>query len=72
MGGYGAYIWPAYGITVAVMIGLFALSLRAARERRVELTALEATGRTRRHRASGDTHAMETGDRETGNDAKTS
>jgi heme exporter protein D len=72
MGGYGAYIWPAYGIAVAVMLGLLALSLRAARKRRVELAALEATGRTRRHRASGGKQAMGTGDRETGNDAKTS
>ncbi|MDA0340102.1 MAG: heme exporter protein CcmD [Proteobacteria bacterium] len=60
MGGYGAYIWPAYGIAAALMLGLLALSLRAGREQRDELAALEATGRTRRRQ-------METGD-----DAKTS
>ena len=72
MGGYGAYIWSAYGVAAAVMLGLLALSLRAARKRQDKLGALEATGRTRRHRAPGDTHTMETGDRGTGNDAKTS
>ena len=72
MGGYGAYIWSAYGVAAAVMLGLLALSLRAARKRWDESAILEATGRTRRHRTPGNTHAMEPGDRETGNDAKTS
>ncbi|MBI1237774.1 MAG: heme exporter protein CcmD [Alphaproteobacteria bacterium] len=28
MGGYGAYVWPAYGIAVGAVGGLIALSLR--------------------------------------------
>ena len=43
MGGYAAYVWPAYGAAAAVLGGLLAGSL--ARLRRVErrLAALEAS-----------------------------
>lgn len=35
MGRYGAYVWPAYGISALVLVGLVADSLlRAARWRR--------------------------------------
>ncbi len=40
MGGYGAFVWPAYGITAAVMIGLLAASLRRLRRTRAALAAL--------------------------------
>ena len=33
MGGYAAFIWPAYALTAAVLIGLWALSLRSLRLR---------------------------------------
>ena len=44
MGGYAAYVWPAYGAAAAVLVGLLAESL--SRLRRVErrLAALEASG----------------------------
>lgn len=29
LGGYGIYVWPAYGLAAAVLLGLFAASLRA-------------------------------------------
>jgi len=29
MGGYAAFIWPAYGVAAAVLAGLLAASLRA-------------------------------------------
>jgi heme exporter protein D len=48
MGGYGAFIWPAYGVGAVVMLGLLATSLHAARAHRRELAELEASGRTRR------------------------
>lgn len=31
LGGYGAYIWPAYGVAAAVLIGLLARSLATLR-----------------------------------------
>jgi heme exporter protein D len=42
MGGYGAYIWPAYGIAALVMIGLMVATLRSLKSRETELSALEA------------------------------
>ena len=38
MGGYGAYVWPAYGLTLAVLGGLLWWSLGAYRrsQRRLE------------------------------------
>lgn len=48
MGGYGAFVWPAYGVAAVVMLGLLATSLRASRANRRELAELEASGRTRR------------------------
>lgn len=45
MGGYAAYVWPAFGFTLAVMAGLFAQSWRAARAADRELVRLRATTR---------------------------
>ena len=53
MGGYAAYVWPAYGAALATMLGLLAASLASARARRRELAALEGRGRTRRPRRPG-------------------
>ena len=52
MGGYAAYVWPAFGAAAAVMIALLVQSLRAMRAREAALRNLE-TG-TRRRRGSGD------------------
>jgi heme exporter protein D len=53
MGGYAAFVWPAYGVTVIVMAGLVIQSLR--RYRRGQ-RALEAAQRDRPRRgASGAT-----------------
>lgn len=35
MGGYGAYVWAAFGITAVIMAGLFWQSGRAARKEAV-------------------------------------
>ena len=48
MGGYAAYVWPAFGFTVAVMAGLFAQSWRAARAADRELAELRAAARPAR------------------------
>jgi heme exporter protein D len=42
MGGYAAYVWPALGLTVAVLAGLLIASLKSARRREAELAQLEA------------------------------
>ena len=42
MGEHGAFIWPAYALTAAVMIGFAVSSLRGLRTRRKALQALEA------------------------------
>jgi len=50
MGGYGAYVWPAWGIAVLVLGGLIFASLRTMRARERELTKLETTSPPRRRR----------------------
>lgn len=42
MGGHAAYIWPAFGLTAVVMIGLLVASLRALKRERATLVSLEA------------------------------
>ncbi|MGE5504110.1 MAG: heme exporter protein CcmD [Actinomycetota bacterium] len=41
MGGYGGYVWPAYGIGAIAMIALLALSVRETRGREAELDLLQ-------------------------------
>jgi heme exporter protein D len=41
MGGYGAFVWPAYGIAALAMIGVLFASLRAVRTREAELEQLQ-------------------------------
>lgn len=42
MGGYAAYIWSAWGVTLLVLTALLFASLRSMRAREKELAALEA------------------------------
>ncbi len=44
MGGYAAYVWPAYGVTLLVLAGLLAWSLAAYRRRQRELEQLQRGG----------------------------
>jgi len=39
MGGYAAFVWPAYALAVAVLVGLLLVSLRQLRRSEAELTA---------------------------------
>jgi heme exporter protein D len=50
MGGYAAYVWPAYGFAVLVLVGLLAQSWRSARRRAAELEGLREFGRPGRAR----------------------
>ncbi len=43
MGGYGAYVWPAYLVAAAVMIGLAIDSRRRIKRNEALLSALEAS-----------------------------
>ena len=47
MGGYAAYVWPAFGAAAVIMIGLLVLSIRTMRAREATLRTLEATARRR-------------------------
>jgi heme exporter protein D len=50
MGGYGAFVWTAFGFTILVMAGLFWLSWRAAGRREAELARLRRELRPERPR----------------------
>jgi heme exporter protein D len=50
MGGYAAYVWPAYGFAALVLIGLLAQSWRNARRRAAELEQLRHLTRPERAR----------------------
>jgi heme exporter protein D len=45
MGGYAAFVWPAYGITALVTLGLIVWTVQAHRAARQRVAALEAHGR---------------------------
>ena len=54
MGGYAAYVWPAFGVAAAIMIALLVLSLRAMRAREAALKGLEAAARHERAAEGGE------------------
>ncbi len=58
MGGYGGYIWPAWGIATIVIAILVFASVHAMRARERELAQLEAET-PRRRRARGDAASVE-------------
>ncbi len=49
MGGYAVFVWPAYGVAAAVLIGVWIASVRGLRARESEIEAVEAE-RPRRER----------------------
>ena len=50
MGGYGAYVWPAYGLTALAFIGMLSWTVATLKARRREEQGLSAAGRARRGR----------------------
>jgi heme exporter protein D len=43
MGGYGVYVWPAFGATALVLAGLLLASVRSLRAKEDALAALRQT-----------------------------
>ena len=56
MGGYGAYIWPAYGVSALVLFALLVSSIGGLRADEKTLETLQAQngGRRRRRRETTD------------------
>lgn len=50
MGGYAAYVWPAYGVAALVLVALVWRSLRALRASERDLAEAEKTAPRRRAR----------------------
>jgi heme exporter protein D len=48
MGGYAAYVWPAYGFAALMLIALLVQSWRAARRRAAELEQVRRVARPAR------------------------
>jgi heme exporter protein D len=48
MGGYGTYVWPAYGLTALAFAGVVVWTLVTLKARRREEEALSTAGRQRR------------------------
>lgn len=53
MGGYGAYVWSAFGFAALVLVGLLAQSWRAASQREAELERLRRMVRPGRGERAG-------------------
>jgi heme exporter protein D len=53
MGGYAAFVWPAYGLTALVMVWLLVATLRRLRERERTLAELQAANPRRRRGDTG-------------------
>ncbi|MEE8173097.1 MAG: heme exporter protein CcmD [Alphaproteobacteria bacterium] len=54
MGGYAAYVWPAFGVGAVVLIALLVLSLLRLKSREAALRRLEAAGGGRRRRGGAE------------------
>jgi heme exporter protein D len=52
MGGYGGYVWPAYGVALVVLLAVLVQSVHALRRRRAALEALQPDDRRRRRAAA--------------------
>lgn len=48
MGGYGAFIWPAYGAAAVLMAGVLILSWKSMRQREALVKSLRASRREER------------------------
>lgn len=43
MGGYGVFVWPSFGLSAVLLIGVFVISVRTLKSNRQALAALEQT-----------------------------
>lgn len=43
MGGYAAFVWPSYGLSALVLIGVLVISLRQRRRALEAVTRMEAS-----------------------------
>ena len=59
MGGYGGFVWPAYGLTAVVMIGLLVGTLRSLWTREAQLKALQASMPNRRGAAAAAANSLD-------------
>ena len=57
MGGYGGYVWPAYGVSMVVLAAVLVVSLMGTRGAEAELELLQRARRERR--GGGDTETQE-------------
>lgn len=48
MGGYAAFVWPAYGVTAVVLLGLLIATVKGLRDAETTLKALEQVRPARR------------------------
>ena len=55
MGGYGGFVWPAYGMVAFFMLGLWIMSRRFQRTSSDELAALNPRTRRRQQEANDET-----------------
>ncbi|UEM20940.1 heme exporter protein CcmD [Skermanella mucosa] len=53
MGGYAAYVWPAYGVAAVFLVGMLVASLRGLRRHEALLKTLETSRPRRRNRRDG-------------------
>ncbi len=42
MGGYGAFVWPSFGLTATVLVGLWLQSARALKQAEAALAEMDA------------------------------
>ena len=63
MGGYAAFIWPAFGLTFLVMAIMVVATLRRLRANQRELARLEAAGARRTRGGTGTPDAGSGGSR---------
>ncbi|MBL8658343.1 MAG: heme exporter protein CcmD [Rhodospirillales bacterium] len=54
MGGYAAYVWPAFAVTAVVLIGLLVASVRSVRCREADLARLRAELREKSEDPTGE------------------
>lgn len=68
MGGYAAYVWPAYALAALVLVGLLAATFKTLRSSETTLKALEGSrpARRRKHRNDAAPNSTKVGAAEVG------